>query len=101
MKFKTTVNEKEKYEQMNENCRDIRENSGNVKIFQKYIFFFCMCKMVEITKETWERNGVELIVFHGKKWLSETNIKDRSKHSILADITLQYPPRYRKQRQEL
>ena len=32
--------------------------------FKKKIFF-CMRKMVEITKETWERNGVEVIVFNG------------------------------------
>ena len=32
--------------------------------------------MVEITKETWERNGVEVIVFNAKKWLNEINIKD-------------------------
>ena len=36
--------------------------------------------MVEITKETWERNDVEVIVFNGKKWLNETNIKDQLKH---------------------
>ena len=60
-----------------------------------------MSKMVEITKETWERNGVEVIVFNGKKWLNETNIKDQLKHSNLAVVTLQYPPKYRKQRQEL
>ena len=36
--------------------------------------------MVEITKETWERTSVEVIVFNGKKWLNETNIKDQSKH---------------------
>ena len=29
--------------------------------------------MVEITKETWKRNGVEVIVFKGKKWLNKSN----------------------------
>ena len=57
--------------------------------------------MVEITNETWERNGVEVIVFNGKEWLNETNIKDQLKHSNLAAVTLQYPQKYRKQRQEL
>ena len=56
--------------------------------------------MIKITKETLERNGVEAIVFNGKKWLNETNMKDQLKHSNLAAVTLQYPPRYRKQRQE-
>ena len=62
---------------------------------------FCIYKIVEITKETWERNGVEVIVFNGKKWLNETNIKDQLKDSNLAAVTLQYPPKDRKQRQEL
>ena len=35
--------------------------------------------MVEIAKETWERNVVEVTVSHGKKWLNETNIKDQLK----------------------
>ena len=30
--------------------------------------------MVEITKELWGKNGVEVIIFNGKKWLNETNI---------------------------
>ena len=57
--------------------------------------------MVEITKEAWERNGVEVIVFNGKKGLNETDIKDKLKHSNLAPATLQYPLKYRKQRHEL
>ena len=44
---------------------------------------------------------MEVIVFNGRKWLNETNIKDQLKHSNLAAVTLQYPPKYRKQRQEL
>ena len=54
--------------------------------------------MVKITKETWERNGVEVIVFNGKKWLNETNMKDQLRHSKLAVVTLQYPLKYRKKK---
>ena len=57
--------------------------------------------MVEVTTKTWERNGVEVIVFNGKKWLNETNIKDQLIHSNLAAATLQYLSELRKQRQEL
>ena len=67
------------------------------RFFLKNIFLFCIYKMVEINKETWERNGVEVIIFNGKKWLNETNIKDQLKHSNLAAIKLKYPPKYRKQ----
>ena len=77
--FKTIVNEKKKYEKMkksirntkswdelSEKSRDIRENSGNVQIFLTN-FLFCAYKMVEITKETWERNGTEVTAFNVKK----------------------------------
>ena len=37
------------------------------RFFLKNIFLFCIYKMVEITKETWGKNGVKLIVFNGKK----------------------------------
>ena len=39
------------------------------------MFFFCMYKMVDISKETWEQNGVEVIVFKGKKWLNKKHIE--------------------------
>ena len=60
-----------------------------------------MYKMAEISEETWQKNGMEVIVFNGKKWLNETNVKDQLKHSNLAAVTLQYPLKYKKQRQEL
>ena len=33
---------------------------------KKYISLFCMYKMIEITKETCEKNGVQVLVFKGK-----------------------------------
>ena len=32
----------------------------------KKVFLFCVYKMVEITKETWGKNGVEILIFNGK-----------------------------------
>ena len=52
-------------------------------------------------KETWGENGVKIIIFNGKNWLNETNIKDQSKQSNIAAVTLQYSSELRKQRQEL
>ena len=71
------------------------------RFLKKYLFLFCVYKMVEIAKETWEENSVEVIVFSGKIWLNETNIKDQLKRSNLAAVTLKHPLKYRKQRQEL
>ena len=59
--FKTIVHEEERYEQMkenisrdelSENSRDIRKKVEMYRSFSKNIILFCMCKMVEITKET-------------------------------------------------
>ena len=46
-------------------------------------------------------NGVEVIVFNGKKWLNEKHIETQLEHSNLAAVTLQCSPELRKQRQEL
>ena len=53
--------------------------------------------MVKIIKEKSGKNGVEVIVFNGKKWLNETNIKVQLKYSNLAAVTLQYSSELRKQ----
>ena len=57
--------------------------------------------MVEITKKTWVQNGVEVIVSGDKEWLNEKHIGTQLGHENLPAITLQYPPKLRKQRQEL
>ena len=57
--------------------------------------------MVKITKEKWEENGVEVIVFNGKKWLNEKDIEEQLRHSNLPAVTLQYFSELRKQRQKL
>ena len=50
-----------------------------------------MCKMVEITKEKWERNNVEVIVFNGKKWLNGKHIEEQLKHSNLPAVNYNIP----------
>ena len=57
--------------------------------------------MIKITKETWRKNGVQVIVVNGIKWLNETNIEKQLGHSRLRNITSKYPSKCRKQRQEL
>ena len=49
--------------------------------------------MVDIIKETWERNGVE-----GKKWLNEKHIEIQLEQSDLPAVTLQYPSELKKNR---
>ena len=52
--------------------------------------------MVNITKKTWGKNGVEVIIFNGKKWLNERHIEKQMGHSALRNITNQYPPELKK-----
>ena len=66
------------------------------RFVKKKFVLFCMCKMVKITKEKWRKNRVEVIIFKGKKWLKETNIKDQLKQSKLSAVTLQYSSEVRK-----
>ena len=54
-----------------------------------------------IAKETWHKNGVEVIIFNEKKWLNEKHIEVQLQHSNLPHITNQYSLELKKQRQEL
>ena len=60
-----------------------------------------MYKMIKTSAETWGKNGVEVIIFNGKKLLNEEDIETQLEHSNLAAVTLQYSPELRKQRQGL
>ena len=63
--------------------------------FKKNTFFcFVHIKWLKLLK----KHGKRMLF---KKWLNETNIKDRIKHSNLAAATLQYSSEPRKRRQEL
>ena len=57
-------------------------------------------KWLKLLKKHGE-NGVEVIIFNGKKWLNETNIKYQLKNSNLAAVTVLYFSELRKERQEL
>ena len=47
------------------------------------------------------KNDVEVIVLNGIKWLNEKHIEEGLEHANVAAITLKYPLKHRKQRQEL
>ena len=59
---------------------------------KKNIFLFCMYKMVEISKKLWQKNGVEIIIFNGKKWLNEKHVEEQLDHANLPAVTNQYFP---------
>ena len=58
--------------------------------------------MVNITRETYEANGIEVIADKlGKLWLSERHVEKKLGHKNLRVLTNQYPKEYKKQRSEL
>ena len=60
-----------------------------------------MYKKIKISAETLGKNGVEVTIVNGKKWLNEKHIETQLEHSNLAGATLQYSPELRKQTQKL
>ena len=69
--------------------------------------------MLDITKQTWGKNGVEVIVLDGKKWFNEKHIEEGLYRVCLKAITivfsrnitrifsLYFPSEYRKHKYKL
>ena len=57
----------------------------------------CVYKMFNITKETLENNGIEVIVdSFNALWLNEKNTEEKLGHKNLAAITNKYDKIYKK-----
>ena len=68
---------------------------------QKTLFFLCMYKIVNISKKTYENNGIEAIVDNiGALWLNEKHIEEKLGHKNLPTITNKYDQTYKKHRHE-
>ena len=58
--------------------------------------------MANITRETYEANGIEVITDKlDKLWLNERHVEKKLGHKNLPALTNQYPKEYKKQRSEL
>ena len=58
--------------------------------------------MVNITKETYENNDIEVIIDRfGKLWLNEKHVEQQLGHKNLRAVTSKYDQIYRKCRYEL
>ena len=58
--------------------------------------------MVNISRKTYERNGIETIVDNdGILWLNEKHIEERLNHKSLQEITTKYHADHRKHRHGL
>ena len=66
------------------------------------VIFLARIKMDFITKETYEKNGVEVIVDNNNTlWLNEKHIKEGLDLANLAAITGRYDSNYRKHKSEI
>ena len=58
--------------------------------------------MINITRETYKANGIEVIADKlDKLWLNERHVEKKLGHQKLLALTNQYPEEYKKQRSEL
>ena len=58
--------------------------------------------MANITRETYEADGIEVIADKfGKLWLNERHVEKKLGHKNLPALINQYPKEYKKQRSEL
>ena len=58
--------------------------------------------MVDISRKTYEENGVETIVdSDGILWLNKKHIEEGLDHKNFREITVKYPSEHRKHRYEL
>ena len=80
--FKTTVNEKEKYDQMEESIRNRKDKEKKYIVkkknrFKKIIFFCMHYKMVVITVEKYANAGVHTITADNKKlfWVKMIDVQ--------------------------
>ena len=61
-----------------------------------------MYKMVNITKETYENNGIEVIKDKlGELWLNERHVQQQLGYKNLPPLTNKYDKEYKKSRSEL
>ena len=69
---------------------------------KKVIFFSCIYKMVNITKEMYENNSIEVIPDNlNTLWLNERHVQQQLGHRNLRVVTNKYDEEYRKRRYEL
>ena len=63
---------------------------------KSFIFFVCMYKMVDIGKETYENNNIEVIVDDiGTLWLNEKHAEEKLGHKNLPATTNKYDQVYK------
>ena len=75
----------------------------SAQYFVSLIFFFLrIYKMVNITKETYENNDIEVIIDRfGKLWLNEKHVEQQLGHKNLPTVRNKYDEKYKKCRYKI
>ena len=70
-----------------------------IELLTTYFFFLCIYKMANITKETYEANGIEVIADEfGKLWLNERHVQKQLGLKNLSARTNNYDKEYKKKK---
>ena len=106
--FKTLKKIHQKY-QKKKTLQGFRENIYSKNSIYKNFIFLCFLyikglniNMANITKETYENNGIEVITDEfDELWLNKRHVQKQLELKNLPALTNQYPKEYKKQRSEL
>ena len=106
--FKTLKKIHQKY-QKKKTLQGFRENIYSKNSIYKNFIFLCFLyikglniNMANITKETYENNGTEVITDEfDKLWLNEMHVQKKLEHKHFQAVTNKYDKEYKKQRSEL
>ena len=67
------------------------EKALNILYHSKIIIFLCIYRTVNITKETYENNNIEIIIDEfDKLWLNEKHVEQQLGHKNLRTVTSKY-----------
>ena len=97
--FNAIIREKQKYERMKENVKNVSECSSAEK--EESIFFVCMHKMDSFalfTANVWRKSDVEAIEYSGKIWINQGHLQEKLDIANISDRSQYYSDEFKKMR---
>ena len=97
--FNAIIREKQKYERMKENVKNVSECSSAEK--EESIFCVCMHKMDSFalfTANVWRKSDVEAIEYSGKIWINQGHLQEKLDIANISDRSQYYSDEFKKMR---
>ena len=97
--FNAIIREKQKYERMKENVKNVSECSSAEK--EESIFCVCMHKMDSFalfTANVWRKSDVETIEYSGKIWINQGHLQEKLDIANISDRSQYYSDEFKKMR---